>query len=316
MEKKIPITFEDAEDFPHYGEMVLVKPGDTLLPIGYRRLANTIYNFEYRNEDICLFTYPKSGTNWVAQILWGMTHINELQRATTESVDRRLLLLDNDFLHDVSEKDYMERLRAKRPEAREDDGPALQLAALEKGRRLIWSHLPFNLHNPNILDKCKVVYVMRHPKDNMFSRYIHFNKVAQGPIQYVAETFMTGDTIYGSYWHHVNEAWKRKDHPNLHIMFYEDMKADIMAELEKLNQFLGTSLTEEQLKRVAELTSFNNMKDHPTMVVNIQGFQGSFLHKGEVGSSKGQLPPELDAQMDAWIKDNALRVDPAFRYLS
>ncbi|XP_068241104.1 sulfotransferase 1A3-like [Palaemon carinicauda] len=282
----------------------------------YKRLAKVYYNFQYRKDDVLLSTYPKSGTNWAAQILWAMKHIDELPKAMTENVEARIFLLDNDFLDDVSHKYYMDILRTTRPEAKEEDGPALQTAALEQGPRLLWSHLPFDVHNPTVLDKCKVVYVMRHPKDNMFSRFIHFNKITPAPIEYVTESFMTGDTLYGNYWHHVDEAWKRRHHPNLHILFYEDMKADIMAELEKLNGFLGTGLNKEQLQKVVELTSFKNMKAHPTMVVNIEALHGSFLHKGEVGSSKGQIPPELDARMDAWIKENALKVDPAFRYSS
>ena len=56
--------------------------------------------------------------------------------------------------------------------------------------------------------------------------------------------------VYGSYGEHLKEAWERRTHPNLLFMFYEDMQADIMKELHRLNDFMGTQLTEEQLKKV------------------------------------------------------------------
>lgn len=56
--------------------------------------------------------------------------------------------------------------------------------------------------------------------------------------------------IYGPYWLHLKEAWQRRDHPNLHFVFYEDLKADITGELKKLDAFLGTGLSGDQLANV------------------------------------------------------------------
>ena len=54
----------------------------------------------------------------------------------------------------------------------------------------------------------------------------------------------------GSYHEHVRQMWERRNHPNLHIVFYEDLEANILKELLKLNDFLDTGLTEDQLKKV------------------------------------------------------------------
>ncbi|XP_064119309.1 luciferin sulfotransferase-like isoform X1 [Macrobrachium nipponense] len=247
-QREIPVTYEDQGHFLHFGRVLLVKPGETTLPIRYKRFANIIYNFDYRRDDVCLFTFPKSGTVWTAGIIWAMTHMEELERAKTESLNNRVFYVDNDFIQTFKDQDHREKLKKLCPDAKEEDGVVLQLAALEKGRRIIWSHLPFDLQNPDVLDKCKVVSVIRHPKDNLFFSIIYYNKFGGASLQFVAETFLSGRAVHGSHWHHINETWKRRDHPNLHIMFYEDMKADIMAELRKLNEFLGTNLTEDQLK--------------------------------------------------------------------
>lgn len=66
--------------------------------------------------------------------------------------------------------------------------------------------------------------------------------------------------LWGSYAQHVKEAWQKRTHPNLHIIFFEDLKADIMGELRKLNTFLDAKLSEEKLTELAKYTSFSEMK--------------------------------------------------------
>lgn len=57
--------------------------------------------------------------------------------------------------------------------------------------------------------------------------------------------------VYGPYWQHLKEAWEKKDNPNLHFLFYEDLKENNMEELKRLDDFLGTKLTQEQLDNVS-----------------------------------------------------------------
>ena len=56
--------------------------------------------------------------------------------------------------------------------------------------------------------------------------------------------------MHGSFAEITKEGWKNRNHPNMHFVFYEDLKADISKELKRLDAFLGTGLTEEQLKNV------------------------------------------------------------------
>ena len=65
----------------------------------------------------------------------------------------------------------------------------------------------------------------------------------------VADLFMGGEMLCGPYWGYLEQAWRRRGHPNLHIMFYEDMKGDVMGELRRLRDFLQMDLSEDQLAR-------------------------------------------------------------------
>ena len=55
---------------------------------------------------------------------------------------------------------------------------------------------------------------------------------------------------YGPYWAHVSQAWAQRNHPNMHITFYEKLKRNPKVEFERLNKFLDTKLTPEQIDKV------------------------------------------------------------------
>lgn len=61
--------------------------------------------------------------------------------------------------------------------------------------------------------------------------------------------------VYGPYWQHVKEAWEKKDNPNVHFLFYEDLKENNIEELKRLDDFLGTKLTQEQLNNVSSASA-------------------------------------------------------------
>ena len=60
--------------------------------------------------------------------------------------------------------------------------------------------------------------------------------------------------VYGPYWLHLKESWSQRNNPNLHFMFYEDLKQNTLEELKRLNDFLGTKLSQEQLENVRSST--------------------------------------------------------------
>ena len=56
-------------------------------------------------------------------------------------------------------------------------------------------------------------------------------------------------------------ALAQKDHPNMHMIWFESMKKDHRAELENLCMFLGKSFTSEQLTQLQVMNDlFSNAK--------------------------------------------------------
>ena len=55
----------------------------------------------------------------------------------------------------------------------------------------------------------------------------------------------------------VEEAWKVKSHRNIHFAFYEDLKEHPKEEIKRLDDFLQTQLSEQQVDNVTkELYNF------------------------------------------------------------
>ncbi|XP_042238408.1 sulfotransferase 1C2-like, partial [Homarus americanus] len=131
---------------------------------------------------------------------------------------------------------------------------------------------------------------------------------------------------YGTSRTGVNEAWQKRHHLNFQFVFYEGLKADIMAKLEKLNEFLSTNLSQKQLlmyDAVAKYTEFNEMagRDNlmgPKTEDNPQYSQEVFSQilievndevillipvPGEVGNWKEKLTLDQVHKIDKWTKN-------------
>ena len=61
------------------------------------------------------------------------------------------------------------------------------------------------------------------------------------------------------------EAWKRRDQPNMRIVWYEDLKKDLIQAIREMSKFLGYHLTELKIltlvKSKEHFFSCNKMSD-------------------------------------------------------
>lgn len=298
--------------------LVRLNPGRWLFPAGFTKFANGMFNFKWRSSDVVVMTYPKCGTTWTQEIIWTMrNNVNFDHPLAKESIMDRAPFFDADmFLPDDITPDHPEMNECPSfqrlcPGADPSDGVYLQISRATPDPRTIKTHLAFSVLSPSLLDTAKVVYVVRNPKDVLLS-YLHHSRLLVehgyvGSTEDFTKYFINGDLVYGLYDEHVKEAWERRNHPNLHIIFYEDLKAENMKELRRLNEFLGTKLTDEQLKKVAHYTSFDQMKardnDRLKEFYNNEVWQkdGGFFRKGQSGGWKN-LPAHVITEMDSWIK--------------
>ena len=118
--------------------------------------------------------------------------------------------------------------------------------------------------------------------------------------------FMDGKPYYGFWFDHVLEWWKHKDDPNVLFLKYEDLKTDLVSNVQKIVDFLGCGLTPAVIQSIAEQTTFENMKSTATAnyswipsVVYTPDAVNPFMRKGEVGGWKSYFTAEQSAEFDA-----------------
>lgn len=316
--------------------LVRLQPGRWLYPADYTKFADKLFNFQFKSNDVVIMTWPKCGTTWMQEIAWTMRNSPDLNHPDKDmSINNRVPFLDTDMFLESSllpapdpesavSKDFQKRCPGKNPA----DGFFLQLSEALPEPRTIKTHLPLSLFAPSLLKTAKVIYVARHPKDVLVSYYHHvqlFKAMTYvGTFDQFVEYFLNDDLVYGPYWLHIKEAWEQKDNPNMHFVFYEDMKSNINEELEKLNNFLATDLSKDQLEKVRHYTSFEEMKhrdnvfketDEPDIFTHSEYRKqhGGFYRKGESSTWKSKLSPEQNKDLDAWIEKNLTPLGITFK---
>lgn len=249
------------------------------LPESTCDIWDQIHNFQAREDDILIATFPKAGTTW-----------------TQEIVD--LIMLNGDV-----EKSMRAPCFVKVPFIDLNPKPMLSgvdAANAMKSPRLLKTHLPIQLVPPSFWEKnVKVIYVARNAKDCMVS-YFHFQRMNKtlpdpGTWNEYFSTFLAENVAWGSWFDHVIGWWKVKDKHQILYVFYEDMIEDPRREIRKISTFLGKELTEEVVDAIQHHTSFDAMKDNPMTncsVLPSSIFDQSispFIRKGKVGDWKNHF---------------------------
>nr|WEM02054.1 sulfotransferase 5 [Vargula tsujii] len=312
----LPFTLEEFEVAEESRLKVRVQPGNFTLYAGYKQLASRIYNIKFRSGDVVLMSTPKSGTHWAAEMLWNIINQVDIEAAKKDLLFRRVPMLE--ISHIDAEK--TEELKEKKA-AGENLLPIEEtvifndsIETFEKlpSPRICYTHLPFILLPPNILEVCKIVYITRNPADVIVS-YHPF--MAAGPnfdvnFENFFKMFLDGTALFTPYWSSVKEAWKRKDHPNMLFLLYEEMKQDLRGCIKNVSKHLQRPLTGEQVDRLEDHLSFESMKSNSS--VNMKHLAGSaffskdgqLCRKGQIGDSLNTLSDDQKKQMKEWCDAN------------
>lgn len=92
---------------------------------------------------------------------------------------------------------------------------------------------------------------------------------------------------------------------NVLFLTYEEMKKDLPAVIVKTAKFMGKSLTEDQITRLSHHLSFDSMKKNKSISEtplkrSVPFFKYKLLRKGESGTFKKEMTPELIERFDKW----------------
>ncbi|CAL4134638.1 unnamed protein product [Meganyctiphanes norvegica] len=312
--------------------LVEVKGPGYIAPIQYANFAHNYYNFRFFPDDVVIMSHPKCGTTWMQEIIWTMRNNVDVHKAKTTPMKFRAPFLDMDFLkpaHLDYDSELLSQFTARHPDLDPmKEGIYIDHLVNTPRPRTMNTHLTFDLLNPDLINTAKIVYVSRNPRDACVS-YFHHQRLIRvsefiGDFEEFVEYWCQDLIGQGPFWAHVEQAWSKKDHPNVLFIFYEDLKEDILTQLQRLNAFLETNLTEDQLLKVAQHTTFESMKNSSTInntagAVSAGFFkanEGDFVRKGITGDWQNYFTPEIEKNIEAWMKKwNPISKQVPFKYI-
>ncbi|KAM8927050.1 sulfotransferase 2B1-like [Pelodytes ibericus] len=230
--------------------------------------------FTVFDDDIFNITYPKSGTNWMIEILNLIKNKGDANLSNLVPIYSR-----SPWFETVTGKDEI---------------------ALLTRPRIISSHLPHQIFAKSFFtSKAKIIYTIRNPKDSFVSSY-HFAKILRifkfpETFQVHMEEFLKGNVVYGSWFDHIKGWMQMKDDKRFFFITYEELLQDLRGCVVRICKFLGQELDDDAIDSVVKHSSFKTMKENKmsnwTMLTSdvIDHSKGSFLRKGVSGDWKNNF---------------------------
>ena len=302
-------VFEKGQSF------IRTIPGFVTMPVAFEKYQQRIKNWHVRQDDVYVLTFPKNGTTWTQELVWLLQNDCNFDEAKHTPLDNRFPFLDVPILADY----------------RKDELPSLKecdyLATVEEMpfSRLMKSHFRLCLLPDDLLEKSKVVICLRNPKDTVVSYYHHEKRVNNygytGDFQTFFGLFMDNLIRYCSYFDFVKEAWQQRNHPNVCLLFFEDMIKDLASSVKQVAKFLNKNLASEIMDALVDHLSFTQMKHNPAvngedgiMKGLFDNNNGHFMRKGEVGDWKNYFTDEMNKAMDEAVEEHLKPIGLEFQY--
>ncbi|MDP1556564.1 MAG: sulfotransferase domain-containing protein [Hyphomonas sp.] len=281
---------------------------------------STIWNdLAFRDDDIIISTYAKSGTSWTQQMIAQMMFGGDPELAVAEMspwLDLR-----------VPPK------QVKLPEVES-----------QTHRRFLKTHLPVDalVFSPS----AKYIYIGRDGRDVVWSLYNHHANANAlwyealndtpgrvgppiGPppddIRTYWHDWMEKDGYpFWPFWENIRSWWAIRDLPNVHMVHFADLKRDMPGEMRRMAAFLNIKIDESRWDRIVEYCRFDWMKANATKSVPLGGAfwdAGAevFINKGVNGRWAETLTADESAAYEAravaelgqacadWLKTGEMR---------
>jgi hypothetical protein len=257
--------------------------------------------FPFRDDDIVISTRSKTGTTWVQMIC-------------------ALLIFQSPELPAPLERlsPWLDHLIAPREEV------YARLAA-QRHRRFIKTHTPLD----GVPADPRVTYIVtaRHPLDMFVSLYhqvdnIDRARMAQltgqpepaGPprprtplhdrlLRWIADDDdprRYPDGLPGVL-HHLADAWARRDEPNVLLVRYEDLSADLAGQMRWLADRLAIAVPEPTWPKIVPAATFEGMRANADRLVTGGIFKNNaaFFRRGTSGAGREVLTDDELAAYDA-----------------
>ncbi|HEX8257406.1 MAG TPA: sulfotransferase domain-containing protein [Allosphingosinicella sp.] len=261
---------------------------------------STIWNdFRFRDDDIVIGTYAKSGTTWTQQI------VAQLVFNGAEGIN-------------VGEMSPWMDLRLPPKEVK------LPLVEAQTHRRFLKTHLPVDalVFSPD----AKYIYIGRDGRDVVWSMYNHHSNFVPETYQalndtpgrvgpplglppasirdYFNEWVERDGYPFWSFWENIRSWWEIRHLPNVMLLHFSELKADMPGQIRRIADFLEIAVDEARWPAILDHCSFDYMKRNAELAAPLGGvlWQGgaqTFIHKGVNGRWRDVLSADDCARYEA-----------------
>ncbi len=212
-------------------------------------------DFEFRDDDIIINSYQKSGTTWVQQIIAQLIWNGD----TDISLSKVSPWIDCNF-----------------PSKEE----RITIVKKQTHRRFFKSHLPFELIK--FSDKVKYIYIARDGRDVVWSLYNHHAKftkealddinkvnkpkspilkqVPDTPLEYFRDWLKHDGYPWWSFWDQILSWWNKRNLTNIMLIHFNELKADLPYNIKKIASFLNITIEDLAWNNIIKHCTFDYMK--------------------------------------------------------
>ncbi|KAL4224763.1 Sulfotransferase domain [Mactra antiquata] len=254
-----------------------------------------IQTMNIRDDDIFVCTFPRSGTTLLQEMVYLIATL-DFEKANSEFLDARFPFIDakDDHFPFTKGLKYINELNSP---------------------RMIKSHFHYFLLPEQLRQgKGRIIYSVRNPKDAVTSLSKLFNWLnefdAKSHNEFI-EKFID-ETGYACPWtRHVLEYWERRNDGNVLFLRYEDFSENRPAAIRRIAEFLGRKLTDDDVERISEHCSIEQMKNNKmTNFSYITQYKETnedaperFINKGKRGRWREVLTEDQSRRIDQMIDE-------------
>ncbi len=282
-------------------------------------MDSTIWDeFAFRDDDIIIATCAKSGTTWMQQIVSQLLFNGQEDLPVAEMspwLDLRIPPKDIK-LAELEGQTHRRFVKTHLPvDALVFDANAKYICIGRDGRDVVWSL--FNHHvnaNASWYDALNNTPGLVGPP---------IGPPADTVQQYFRDWLEKDGFPFWPFWDNIRSWWEIRSLPNVLLVHFAHLKADMPGEIRRIAAFLGIAIDEKRWDAVLEHCGFDYMKAHAATSVPLGGafWDGgaeTFVHKGtngrwrdllsveEVAAYEQKALAELGPDCARWLQTGAL----------